>query len=122
MWSEAGAAGNFEVRASVALSPAVRMERYRRLADLVSWEDPGAGKATAGESGGEPGPGCPVEVAVRWFRERRRSLGPSLVRRECWVAGAGGKAGAGNEAAEAVSFSLPTSIKAPGWLVMLIVK
>ena len=58
--------------------------------------------------------GCPEELAVRWSRKRRRSLGPRLVRGRGWSAGAGGRAGADVEVTEAETLSLTTSIKAPG--------
>ncbi len=84
------------------------------------------GEAAVGEAEGNwmSRTGCPVEVAVRWSRERRRSLGPKLVtvRGRGWSAGAGGRVGADVEAAEANTLSLTTSInlKAPGRLVMLL--
>ncbi len=73
-------------------------------------------EAAVGEAEGHwmSGTGCPVEVAVRWSGERRRSLGPRLVRGRGCSAGAGGRAGADVEVAEANTLSLATSIKAPG--------
>ena len=101
---------------------ATRTACLRRLVDVEGPEGLAVGKAAAGEADGDwlSGAGCPAEVAVRRCRERRRSLGLRLVRGTGWVPGAGRRAGAECKVAEDISLSL--SIKAPGWLVMLIVK